>query len=95
LKGLCTAENLYTINQRAMENPSYDSPATKIEKIPKNTKKKNLKKRGLSKVRIFGSLCGMSTKRLTVLALYLNVGIKNTIQHGYCRSLTILIYFFS
>jgi len=41
LKGLCTAENLYTINQRAMENPSYDSLATKIEKIPKNTTKKN------------------------------------------------------
>lgn len=78
-----------------MENPSYDSPATKIEKIPKNTTKKKLKNRGLSKARIFGYPCAMSTKRLTVLALYLNVGIKNKTQHDYCHSLTILIYFFS
>jgi len=40
LKGLCTAENLYTINQRAMENPFYDSPVTKNRKKYQRTLQK-------------------------------------------------------
>jgi len=63
-----------------MENPFYDSPATKNRKNTKeHFKKKNLENCGLSKARIFGSSRVMFMKRLTVLALYLNFAIKSTI----------------
>lgn len=51
-----------------MENPFYDSPATKNRKNTKKHFKKKIENRWPSKARIFDSSRFMSMKRLTVLA---------------------------
>lgn len=83
-----------------MENPFYDSPATKNRKNTKEHFKKKEKKKErlengvwyLKHVFWFLHVLATSTKRLTVFAFYHNFAITSTINHKRKKLLKNILY---